>query len=151
MKQNRSTLYLILACLFALALPLFDYLEYIQFRQAQLTYQYGYLQLAIRPLILPMCSLLLGWFLVHFLGIQKTNLKIFFSASCNLNHLYNLYFTMVFNSYFAIDSSMASLHRLSCDNFFSNWFSTSYICYNGYGFSLYSLEESILNKLDITV
>ncbi len=78
MKQNRSTLYLILACLFALALPLFDYLEYIQFRQAQLTYQYGYLQLAIRPLILPMCSLFLGWFLVHFLGIQKTNRKIFF-------------------------------------------------------------------------
>lgn len=71
-------MYLILACLFALALSLFDYLEYIQFRQAQLTYQYGYLQLAIRPLILPMCSLLLGWFLVHFLGIQKTNLKIFF-------------------------------------------------------------------------
>lgn len=78
MKQNRSTLYLILACLFALVLPLFDYLEYIQFRQAQLTYQYGYLQLAIRPLILPMCSLLLGCFLVHFLGIQKTNRKIFF-------------------------------------------------------------------------
>ena len=78
MKQNRSTLYLILACLFALALPLFDYLEYIQFRQAQSTYQLGYLQLAIRPLILPMCSLLLGWFLVHFLGIQKTNRKIFF-------------------------------------------------------------------------
>lgn len=78
MKQNRSTLYLILACLFALALPLFDYLEYIQFRQAQSTYQLGYLQFAIRPLILPMCSLFLGWFLVHFLGIQKTNRKIFF-------------------------------------------------------------------------
>lgn len=78
MKQNRSTLYLILACLFALALPLFDYLEYIQFRQAQLTYQYGYLQLATRSLISPMYSLLLGCFLVHFLGIQKTNRKIFF-------------------------------------------------------------------------
>ena len=79
MKQNRSTLYLILACLFALALPLFDYLEYIQFRQAQSTYQLGYLQFAIRPLILPMCSLLLGWFLVHFLGIQKQTVKYFFS------------------------------------------------------------------------
>ena len=63
---------------FSMSFPLFDYLEYIQFRQAQSTYQLGYLQLAIRPLILPMCSLLLGWFLVHFLGIQKTNRKIFF-------------------------------------------------------------------------
>lgn len=42
-----------------------------------------------------------------------------FSPDCNLNHLYNLYFTMVFNTCFAIDSSMASLHKLSCDNFFS--------------------------------
>ena len=79
MKQNRSTLYLILACLFALALPLFDYLEYIQFRQAQSTYQLGYLQLAIRPLILPMCFPLAGMVSSTFLGIQKINRKIFFS------------------------------------------------------------------------
>lgn len=78
MKQNQSTLYLILACLFALALPLFDYLEYMQHLQAQSTYQIGFLLLTNRPFIIPVCSLLLGWFLIHFLGIQKTNRKIFF-------------------------------------------------------------------------
>ena len=78
MKQKHKPFYLIYACFFTLTLPIFDYLKCMQYLQIQSAYQYGYLQLAIRPLILPMCSLLLGWFLVHFLGIQKTNRKIFF-------------------------------------------------------------------------
>lgn len=78
MKQNCKTLYLIFACLFALALPFFDYLEYMQHLQAQSTYQIGFLLLTNRPFIIPVCSLLLGWFLIHFLGIKKTNRKLFF-------------------------------------------------------------------------
>ena len=78
MKQNSKYIVFNFSMSFRPGFTTFRYLEYIQFRQAQLTYQYGYLQLAIRPLILPMCSLLLGWFLVHFLGILKNNRKIFF-------------------------------------------------------------------------
>lgn len=42
MKQQHRTLYLILVLVFALALPLFDILEYIQYRQMKPPYQIGF-------------------------------------------------------------------------------------------------------------
>ena len=77
MKQQHRTLYLILVFVFALALPLFDILEYIQLRQMQTSYQLGYLLWVNRPFVMPFCSLCLGWSLIRFLGLQKTNFKIF--------------------------------------------------------------------------
>lgn len=77
MKQQHRTLYLILVLVFALALPLFDILEYIQYRQMKPPYQIGFLIWANRILVMPFCSLCLGWSLIRFLGLQKTNFKIF--------------------------------------------------------------------------
>ena len=74
MKQQHRTLYLILVLVFALALPLFDILEYIQYRQMKPPYQIGFLIWANRILVMPFCSLCLGWSLIRF---QKTNFKIF--------------------------------------------------------------------------
>lgn len=73
MKQNHRKLYLVLVCLAVLALPLFDILQYIQYQQAQITYQIGYINWLTRPFIMPFCSLLLGWALVRFLDLQKPN------------------------------------------------------------------------------
>ena len=40
-------------------------------------YQIGFLIWANRILVMPFCSLCLGWSLIRFLGLQKTNFKIF--------------------------------------------------------------------------
>ena len=60
-----------------LIVPLFDILEYIQYRQMKPPYQIGFLIWANRILVMPFCSLCLGWSLIRFLGLQKTNFKIF--------------------------------------------------------------------------
>ena len=77
MKNNHRKLYLVLICLSALALPLFDILEYYEYIQLHTGYQIGYILWVNRPLIMPFCSLLLGWSLVHFLKLQKPNRIIF--------------------------------------------------------------------------
>lgn len=77
MKSYHHTLYLILVCVFVLALPLFDIWEYMQLQQLSSTYQIGFLLWMNRPFIIPFCSLCLGWFLIRFFGLQKANFKAF--------------------------------------------------------------------------